>query len=94
MIAMTKPQMPAENMFTSISKPALILPSHSPSSHFIVYAASGAMIMAPMNMWIWPSGAASGFTLSAAALNRAMRLSEPAITPKVAIEPTTAPRTP
>ncbi len=49
-MAMTKPQMPAENMLTSISKPALILPSHRLSSHFIVYAASGAMIIAPMNM--------------------------------------------
>ena len=47
--------MPAENMLTSISKPALILPSHRLSSQRIVYAAIGAMIIAPMNMCTCPS---------------------------------------
>ena len=42
--------MPAENMLTSISKPARTLPSHSLSSCFITQAASGPRIMAPMNM--------------------------------------------
>ena len=42
--------MPAEKLLTSISKPALILPSHSRSSCFMIHAASGPMIMAPMNI--------------------------------------------
>ena len=42
--------MPAEKMLTSISKPALILPSQSLSSHFMIQAASGPMIIAPRNI--------------------------------------------
>lgn len=87
---MTKPQMPAENMLTSISKPALTLPSQSESSRFIVQAASGPRIMAPMNIWIWPSWLSSGRV----AFTWAMRRSDPAIAPKVAMLPTTPPRMP
>ncbi len=83
--------MPAENMLTSISKPALILPSHKASSRFITYAASGPMIMAPMNMWTWPRGSWPG---DSDALKSAISRSEPAITPMVAKPPTTAPRSP
>ncbi len=88
---MTKPQMPAENMFTSISKPARILPSQRLSSHFIVYAARGAMIIAPMNMCTWPSGASPS---GRPALKLATSRSEPAIAPIVAMDATTPPRTP
>ena len=35
-IASTQPQMPAEKLLTSISKPGLILPSQSASSFFIM----------------------------------------------------------
>ena len=77
-------------MFTSISKPALILPSHSRSIHFIVYAASGPMIIAPMNMWIWPSGASPSGSV---ALNWATSRSDPPMAPITAIAPTTPPRT-
>ncbi len=90
-IDITKAVRPAENMLTSISKPALILPSHSSSRRFITYAASGPMIIAPMNMWIWPS---CGSPSASLALNSATIRSEPAITPMVAKAPTTAPRSP
>ena len=36
-----RPQMPAENLLTSISKPGLILPSHSASSCFITQPRAG-----------------------------------------------------
>ena len=49
--------MPAENMFTSISKPAGMWSCQSRSSFFMTHAASGAMIIAPMNMCTWPSSA-------------------------------------
>ena len=49
-IAITNATMPAENMLTSISKPARTLPSQIASSFFMTQAASGPMIMAPMNM--------------------------------------------
>ena len=42
--------MPAEKLLTSISKPALILPSQSLSICFMTQAASGPMIMAPRNI--------------------------------------------
>jgi hypothetical protein len=42
--------MPAEKLFTSISKPGLILPSQSLSICFITQAASGAMMSAPRNI--------------------------------------------
>ena len=42
--------MPAEKLLTSISKPALILPSQSWSICFMIQAASGPMIMAPRNI--------------------------------------------
>ena len=97
--SMRKPKMPAENMFTSISKPAGIRSLHSPSSFFISQAASGAMIIAPMNMCTWPSAAKSSAALpsathcsSSAAFSWAISQSEPPITPMVAITPTTAPR--
>ena len=48
--ASTAAAMPAEKLFTSISKPGLILPSQSLSSCFITQAASGAMISAPRNI--------------------------------------------
>ena len=66
------PQMPAEKLSTSISKPGLILPSHRASIFFIVQPPSGPMIMAPMNIGI----------------------EVPAMTPIVAIAPTTPPRGP
>ena len=88
---MTKPQMPAENMLTSISKPALIFPSQRLSSHLMEYAASGAMIIAPMNMCTCPSCDSPSARL---ALNCATRKSEPAIAPITAIEATTPPRMP
>ncbi len=47
--------MPAENWLTSISKPGLTLPSQRASSRFITQAESGPRIMAPRNMWTWPS---------------------------------------
>ena len=77
-------------MFTSISKPARILPSHRLSSHFIVTAASGPRIMAPMNMCTWPSWLSPSGSV---ALKLATRRSEPAIAPIVAMTPTTPPRT-
>ena len=49
-IARRPPQMPAEKLFTSISKPGRILCSHRPSSFFIVQPPSGPMIIAPMNI--------------------------------------------
>ena len=55
--SMMKPKIPAENMFTSISKPAGMCSAHSRSSFFISQAASGAMIIAPMNMCTSPSSA-------------------------------------
>ena len=78
-------------MLTSISKPALILPSQRLSSHFIVYAESGAMIIAPMNMCTCPSGASPSGSV---ALNCAIRKSDPAIAPMTPIEATTPPRMP
>ena len=42
--------MPAEKLLTSISKPGLILPSQIASTFFISQAASGPMIIAPMNI--------------------------------------------
>jgi hypothetical protein len=42
--------MPAEKLFTSISKPGLILPSQILSTCFITQAASGPMISAPRNI--------------------------------------------
>ena len=42
--------MPAEKLFTSISNPGLILPSQIESTFFINHAASGPMIIAPMNI--------------------------------------------
>ena len=91
--------MPAENMFTSISKPAGMWSCHSRSSFFMIQAASGAMIIAPMNMCTWPSSTKSPAALPSAthcssrvAFSWAISQSEPAITPMVAITPTTAPR--
>ena len=49
-IAMTAAEMPAEKLLTSISKPGLILPSHSASSFFITQPPSGPMIIAPRNI--------------------------------------------
>ena len=49
-ISRMKPRIPAENMFTSISKPAGMWSCHNRSSFFMTQAARGAMIMAPMNM--------------------------------------------
>ena len=69
-VASSVPQMPAEKLLTSISKPGLIFPSQIASMCFIVQPPSGPMIIAPMNIGI----------------------SVPAITPKVAIAPTTPPR--
>ncbi len=90
-MAITKAVMPAENMLTSISKPALTLPSHMASSFFMTQADRGPMIIAPMNMCTWPSGASPSGRV---ALNSATRKSEPAMTPIVANAPTTAPRSP
>ncbi len=45
------------------------------SSHFMVYAASGAMIMAPMNMWIWPSWLSAGCVSLNLAISRSSRRS-------------------
>ena len=42
--------MPAEKLFTSISKPGLIFPSQILSIHFVTSAANGPMIMAPRNI--------------------------------------------
>ena len=57
------------------------------------------MIIAPMNMWTWPREAKSASALpaashcsSSAAFSWAISQSEPAMTPMVAITPTTAPR--
>ena len=69
-VARMKPQIPAEKLFTSISKPGLILPSQMASMCFIVQPPRGPMIMAPMNIGI----------------------DVPAMTPIVAIAPTTPPR--
>lgn len=98
-IAMTKPKMPAENMLTSISKPAGILSCQSWSSFFMSHAASGAMIIAPMNMWTWPRASYFAGSLPSAThwassrtFSCAMSESDPAITPMVAMTPTTAPR--
>lgn len=49
-VASTAPQIPAEKLLTSISKPGRILPSHRASIFFIVQPPSGPMIMAPMNI--------------------------------------------
>ena len=49
-IASEPPQMPAEKLLTSISKPGLILPSQSASSCFMIQAPSGPMIIAPRNI--------------------------------------------
>ena len=43
-------RMPAEKLLTSISKPGLILPSHSLSTCFMHQAANGPMIIAPKNI--------------------------------------------
>ncbi len=51
-MARIMPQMPAEKLFTSISKPGRILPSQMASIFFIVQPPSGPMIMAPMNIGI------------------------------------------
>ena len=91
MTAMAAPAMPAANMLTSISKPALILPSHRLSSHFIVYADRGARIIAPMNMCTSPSWDSPSASV---ALKFATSRSDPAIAPIVAIEATTPPRMP
>lgn len=53
-IAVRKPRIPAENMLTSISKPAGMRGWTASSNFFISHAASGAMIIAPMNMCTWP----------------------------------------
>ncbi len=49
-IARTMPRMPAEKLFTSISKPGRILPSHSLSMRLVIQAAIGPMIIAPRNI--------------------------------------------
>ena len=49
-IARKPPQMPAEKLLTSISKPGRILPSHSASIFFIDQPPSGPMIIAPRNI--------------------------------------------
>ncbi len=49
-IESSMPTMPAEKLFTSISKPARILPSQMRSTCLITHAPSGPMIMAPMNI--------------------------------------------
>ena len=49
-MARIMPRMPAEKLFTSISKPGLILPSHSRSICLVTHAASGPMIIAPRNI--------------------------------------------
>ena len=46
-MARIMPRMPAEKLFTSISKPARILPSQSLSICLVIQAASGPMIIAP-----------------------------------------------
>ena len=69
-MARIMPQMPAEKLLTSISKPGLILPSQMASILFMDQPPSGPMIMAPMNI---------GMLV-------------PAMTPMVAIAPTTPPR--
>ena len=43
-------RIPAEKLLTSISKPGLILPSHSLSTCFMHQAANGPMIIAPKNI--------------------------------------------
>ncbi len=48
--ARIKPQIPAEKLLTSISKPGRILPSQRASIFFMVQPPSGPMIMAPMNI--------------------------------------------
>ena len=49
-MAMAAARMPAEKLFTSISKPGLIFPSQRASTFFITHAVSGPMSIAPMNM--------------------------------------------
>ena len=49
-IASSMPRMPAEKLFTSISKPGRILPSQMRSICFVIHAASGPMIIAPRNI--------------------------------------------
>ncbi len=71
-IARIIPRMPAEKLFTSISKPGLILPSQIRSIHLVASAASGPMIMAPRNIGMFV----------------------PMMTPTVAMEATTPPRSP
>lgn len=88
---MKKAVMPAENMLTSISKPARILPSHDWSSFFMTQADSGPRIIAPMNMCTWPRGAVPSGSV---ALKFSMSRSEPAIAPIVANAATTPPRSP
>ena len=80
--AMIAPQMPAEKLSTSISKPGLILPAHSPSIRFITYAVSGPMIIAPRN--IGEPGRSPMISGSLVAM----------ITPITENPPTTPPRTP
>ena len=48
--ASVPPTMPAEYMFTSISKPGLILPCQIASTFFMIHAASGPMTIAPRNI--------------------------------------------
>lgn len=50
MTAITRPAMPAEKLFTSISKPGRILPSHNASSFLMTQPPNGPMIIAPMNI--------------------------------------------
>ncbi len=50
MTATPADRMPAEKLFTNISKPGLILPSQIASTFFMSHAVSGPMIIAPMNM--------------------------------------------
>jgi hypothetical protein len=50
MTAIAAPAMPAANMLTSISKPALILPSQRASIFFMTHAESGPTIIAPRNI--------------------------------------------
>ena len=49
-MASSPPQMPAEKLFTSISKPLLTRPSIALSKRLMAQPPSGPTIMAPMNM--------------------------------------------
>ncbi len=58
------PQMPAEKLLTSISKPGRILCDHSASSFFMLQPPSGPITMAPMNIGTLPPAIAPNVAMA------------------------------